>query len=305
VSARRWGLVLTGLIVGVGAMGWLATRYRWGPNVPRDPAYRSGRASLCEPPAFEGTPRTVSAGAVRDQRASRGLQRSHVYTVDLGTQASGKIVICSEYGRVRLRGIDGNQARVSVTLLNPFPGGERAVHDTEFTVDVRADQGRLAAGIWQTTQGFTGFRSWLSRGIRATAVNIDVELPRGRVYDLHVVANHDRVDVANLDVQGSIEGYGSPGGDLDVRLGGPLLVHLAGKEYDVVRFPEDEMVIDPRIGVVARVEPLTSTVLEVRCEEAEVRITVVDSAATLQVDAIGINGSALVTRETNKATPGI
>jgi hypothetical protein len=207
--------------------------------------------------------------------------------------AGARIVACSEYGRVRVRGSDVEGARITVTALNPYPDGSDAVHDTAYTVDARDVEGVLQIGVWQTTQGFTGFRSWLSRGIRATAVNIDVELPRTHGYDLHVVANHDRVEVKDLTVRGSIEGYSSPGADLDVQIDGPLRVLLPGREYDVERFPEDRL---PRTGIVARVKALVPTRLEIRCEEATARVTVVDDAATLEVDAVDATGTVAVTR---------
>ena len=295
--------VLVGALAGVGTTtAWAATRYRWGADLARDPAYQSGRASRCEPPALAGTRRPAPADAAADRAASRGLERSRVYSFDTAGLSGGRIFVCSEYGRVRLRGIDGDRGRISVSVLNPYPDGERAVHDTAYTVDVREEEGKLVVGVWHATQGFTAFRSWMARGIRAAAFNVDVELPRRHLYDLRVVANHDRVDVTNLDVRGSIEGYGSPGADLDVRLGGPFRVHLDGREYDVARFPEDEMLIDARTGISARVEALTPATLEVRSEEAEVQVTIVDSPSALRVDAVGVNGAVQPLRQARRRT---
>jgi hypothetical protein len=115
-----------------------------------------------------------------------------------------------------------------MTISDPFPGGEAAIEDTRVNTSVRADTDGLHVSLWQETQGMTTFRSILSKGARPAAVNVVLELPQSGVYSLNLTANHQRVTVRDVDVRGLIEGYLSPGADLDVGLGGPLTLRFNG-----------------------------------------------------------------------------
>jgi hypothetical protein len=116
-----------------------------------------------------------------------------------------------------------------MTISDPFPGGARAIEDTRVNTSVRADTGGLHLSMWQQTQGMTTFRSMMTKGARPAAVNLVLELPRSGVYSLTLIVNHQRVTVQNVDVRGLIEGYLSPGADLDVGLAGPLTLRLNGE----------------------------------------------------------------------------
>ena len=68
-------------------------------------------------------------------------------------------------------------------------------------------------------------------------VNVTVQVPRSGPYDLTLTANHQRIAVRELDVRGVLEGYGSPGADIDAGLDGDLSVRLSGVSYQS-RFAE-------------------------------------------------------------------
>jgi len=111
--------------------------------------------------------------------------------------------------------------------------------------------------------------------------NVDVvlELPRKGVYDLHLTVNHHRVAVQGLDVQGVIEGYASPGVEVDAGLAGDLTLRVDGGNNFGLQG-----------GTTARLRPLRSGSLDVEAAKGDVRITIVGAAAGLDVTAKGANG---------------
>jgi hypothetical protein len=218
------------LLLLAGILSWSSlTKRRWGPDLLRDPMYQSGRPSLCKGPGVTGDSIPVRSQDLGKRPRSSGLDHSWAYTFEAGDLKGGVIHLCSEYGSLRLQGIEGPRGRLVVTMSDPFPGGERAIEDTRVNISVRADTGGLHVSLWQQTQGMTTFRSMLAKGARPVAVNVLLELPRSGVYSLSLIVNHQRVRVRGLDVRGLIEGYLSPGADLDVGLGGPLTLRLNGE----------------------------------------------------------------------------
>jgi hypothetical protein len=226
----RKRIALLPLVLLAGILSWfIMTRRHWGPDLLGDPLYQSGRASLCKPPGVEGDSVPVRTEDLGKRARSGGFEHSWAHTFDAGALEGGVIHLCSEYGSLRVQGIDGQRGRLVMTISDPFPGGERAIEDTRVNTSVRADTRGLHVSLWQQTQGMTTFRSMMAKGSRPAAVNVVLELPSSGVYSLNLIVNHQRVTVRSVDVRGLIEGYLSPGADLDVGLGGPLTLRLNGE----------------------------------------------------------------------------
>lgn len=254
----------------------------WGPDVPGDPRYRSGRASICKPPELEGEElarQTVDLGL---QPLERGSEHSWLYTFDAAGLSGGEIHVCSEYGSVKLVGVEGTELRLRLSVANAFPDGADAVKDTQVTAQVRKQAGQLLVGVWQLTQGVRAFRTLLTKGSRPTNLNVLLELPRNGVYGLRLTANHHRVTVQGLDVHGIIEGYISPGADLDAGLAGDLTLRVDGGSN--FRLPG---------GTTAKLRPLRSGILDVKANKGEVRITITGPAG-LDVTAKGADGRGTI-----------
>lgn len=193
------------------------------------------------------------------------------------------IDLCTEYGSLRIQGIAGTEGRLVITMSDPFPGGDGAIQDTHLNTSVRADTGGLRVAMWQQTQGMTTFRSMMQKGARPAAVNVVLELPRTGVYRLNLVANHQRVTVQNVDVHGLMEGYLSPGANVDVGLGGPLTLRL-NNETLKADWRRDAGV-DFQGGTTATFRPLTSASVESILTKGDVALTFVGSDVGLDVIA--------------------
>jgi len=225
---KRIALIPLLLLAGI-LSGFIMTKRKWGPDLLGDPLYRSGRASLCKAPGLAGDSVPARTEDLGQRPRLGGFEHSWAHSFDAGALNGGVIHLCSEYGSIRVQGVEGTRGRLVMTISDPFPGGEGAIEDTRVNTSVRADTGGLHVSLWQRTQGMTTFRSMLAKGARPAAVNLMLELPRSGVYSLNLMVNHQRVTVRNVDVRGVIEGYLSPGGDLDVGLGGPLMLRLSGE----------------------------------------------------------------------------
>ncbi|MGH9204640.1 MAG: hypothetical protein ACRD2A_25710, partial [Vicinamibacterales bacterium] len=212
-----------------------------------------------------------------------GLEHTWEHRFAVGTLKGGVIDLCSEYGSIRVQGIDGAEARLVITMSDPFPGADRALQDTRLSTSVRADTNGVRVAIWQQTQGMSTFRSMTAKGARPVAVNMVLELPRAGVYSLNLVANHQRVTVRNLDVRGLIEGYLSPGADLDIGLGGPLFLRLNNGtlKADWRR----EAGVDFQGGTMATIRALASTSVESSFTKGDVTLSFVGSDVGLDVIA--------------------
>ncbi len=275
--------VLTILIWAVG------TKEEWGPELATDPAYRSGRASICKglPPAGQVLPSEVQDLGLRPR--DRGVERSRVYTFEASQFAGGAIDVCSEYGFVKLAGSSGTQGRVEITVANPFPGGDRAVDDTKVAAELRVIDGRLQIGVAQLTQGVTSFRSFFAKGSRAAMVNVVVQVPRSGAYELNLTANHQRITIQNLDVRGLLAGYASPGADIDASLDGPLTVRLSGVSYQGKWADAGNL----NGGTTARLRPLRSGSVEFKADEGDVRLEVVGNNVGLEVTTNSSSSDAI------------
>lgn len=271
---------------------FIATRRAWGPDLLDDPLYRSGRESLCKAPALSGDSVTVRIDDRGQTVRSAGFEHAWEHRFDAGTLTGGTIHLCSEYGSVRIQGIDGTEGRLLVTMSDPFPGGDNAIRDTRLNSSVRSGTGGLHVAVWQQTQGMTTFRSLLQKGARPVAVNMVLELPRSGPYALSLVANHQRVTVRNLDVRGVIEGYLSPGADLDVGLSGSLKLGLNNGTLK----PDwrRDAGVDYQGGTTATLRPLTSGLVDIVLAQGDATVTIVGADVGLDVTAKGAPGGAKV-----------
>jgi hypothetical protein len=281
VMSRKTIVAITvaGLVV-LGGAGWLAlTREEWGPFVADDPNYRSGRRSVCHAPPMVGEPLAFSVRDSGLRPRARGFERLREYTFAAAARG-GVIRVCSEYGSVRVTGSDDGKARVQVVISSPFPAGDRAIDDTDVSIDVRESASGIVLAIWQRTQGVTAFRSFVRRGARPAAVNVRVELPRQGVYELALVANHQRMTVSDLDVKGTLEGYASPGVTLDAGLAGSLRMKVSGVSYGASL---DGGEADLAGGTTVTLRPLQSTTVDLETDQAELRATFVGDDLGLEV----------------------
>jgi hypothetical protein len=283
------------VLVGLAAVALLAilvwavgTNEEWGPELATDPVYRNGRASLCKglSPAGQVIPSEVKDLGLRPR--DRGVERSRVYTFEASQFAGGSIDVCSEYGFVKLAGTSGTQGRVEITVANPFPGGDRAVDDTRVMSELRVIDGKLQIQVVQLSQGVTSFRSFFAKGSRPASVNVVVQVPRSGTYELQLTANHQRITIQDLDVRGMLEGYASPGADIDAGLDGPLTVRLSGVSYQAKGVGGN---LDG--GTTARLRPLRSGKVELKADEGEVRLEVVGNDVGLEVTTNSSSGDAI------------
>ena len=190
-----------------------------------------------------------------------------------------------------LRGVSGTQGRIEITLSSPFPGGDRAVADTRVAPDIRAREGALHLAISQETQGVTSFRSLTARGSRPTAVNVVIYLPRNGSYDVHLVANHQRMAVHDLEIRGVLEGYGSPGADIDAMVVGPLRLEVDGVTYRSKVAGDDASRV--RGGTTARLRAPQSSNVEFKANQAPLDLVMVGSEAALDITATGIGDKTI------------
>jgi hypothetical protein len=94
----------------------VGTREEWGPELATDPAYRSGRVSVCKAPAPGGE---IWPSHVQDRGPrplERGSEHATVHTFDTAEFTGGAIDMCSEYGFVKLAGVGGRQGRVEINV---------------------------------------------------------------------------------------------------------------------------------------------------------------------------------------------
>lgn len=282
---------VAGTIAGLAVLGFfLARKESWGPDVLGDPLYRSGRASLCKAPELSGEDLPAHAEDFGLQPLKPGFEHSWGYTFDAARVAGGRIYVCSEYGSVKVVGVEGTEARLRLSVVNYFPGAADAVKDTKVSTQIRAQAGELQMGLWQSTQGITSFRSLLQKGARPAMVDVVLELPNNGVYDLHLTANHHRITVRGLAVRGVVEGYLSPGADIDAGLAGDLTLRLDGGGIKA-KFPED-VAVDLHGGTTVRLRPIRSGRVEVSTNKGDLRLTIVGSAVGLDVTAKGADGRA-------------
>jgi len=119
-------IIVATTIAGLAGLGvFIARRETWGPDVPGDPRYRSGRTSICKPPDLTGEDLPGQTADLGLRPVERGFEHSWVYTFDAAGLAGGNIHVCSEYGSVKLVGVEGTEVRLRLSVEDAFPGGRR------------------------------------------------------------------------------------------------------------------------------------------------------------------------------------
>src|SRR5688572_18430766 len=113
---KRVVISTTALVLGCIASGTIVTRRAWGPNLRGDPMYRSGRASLCKAPGISGDSIPTRTQDMGQRPRSDGFEHSWEYTFDAGMLKGGMIDVCSEYGSIRIQGIEGTEGRLVITM---------------------------------------------------------------------------------------------------------------------------------------------------------------------------------------------
>src|SRR5687768_7538306 len=259
-------------VAGLAALWVIGAREAWVPELPdADPMYRSGRASLCKAPDIVGETWPSQVDDRGPQPLDRGAQRTVIHTFEAAPFAGGAIDVCSEYGSITVVGIDGTQGRVEVTVTNPFPGGARAIEDTKVETSLHIIDRRLQIRVIQLTQGLTAFKSFFSKGNCLATPNVVLHVPRTGTYALHLVANHQRISVQSIDIHGLLEGYASPGADIDAGVDGPLSVRLSGVSYQA-RWPGATSLDG---GTTARLRPRRSGDVEFKVDQGDIKVEVV------------------------------
>jgi hypothetical protein len=286
MNVKRVGLGLVVVAV-VAALAWVAVmREQWGTDLGADPAYRNGRESLCKmpPPMVQGLPSAVRDLGVRP--VGSGFERTQTHTFDTAGLAGGVIEVCSEYGFVQVLRAAGAEGRVEVTVSSPFPHGDDAMAATLVATELGVSDGRLHVRVAQRTQGVTSFRSLVRRGSRPANVNVIVQVPGSGPYELHLVANHQRITIRDLDISGVLQGYASPGADIDAGVVGDLEVRLSGVTYQAKVAGSGSL----QGGTAARLRPLRSGSLGLAVDQGPLRLELAGLDLGLDVTASGTAG---------------
>lgn len=161
-----------------------------------DPAYQSGRRSLCEqtpPPGKSLTARKTDTGI---QAVGNQATRLLTFIAEAGKLKGGTLSLCAEYGRIEVMDSDDGQVRLQVRCTATGEGAAKALADTDVRVHLTADNGQLRVAVWHATQGF-GAQSL------PCAVNIRLQVPPTGAYKLDALANHGCVGVHRLTLAGA------------------------------------------------------------------------------------------------------
>ena len=118
-------------------------------------------------------------------------------------------------------------------------------------------------------------------------MNVTVLVPRNGPYELHLTANHQRITIRDLDLSGVLEGYGSPGADIDAGLDVDLKVRLSGVSYQS-RFAGVDNV---QGGTTAKLRPRRSGSVDFALDQSAVRIELVGEGLGLDVTTNGSEGN--------------
>src|SRR5215475_7547195 len=161
-----------------------------------DPAYRSGRRSLCEQTAPPGKPLAARKTDTGIQTARNQATRLISYIAEAGKLKGGVISLCAEYGRIEVMDSDDGQVRLQVRCIATGEGAAKALADTDVHVHLNADNSQLRVAVWHATQGF-GAQS------QPCFVAIRLQVPPTGAYKLDALANHGCVGVHRLTLAGA------------------------------------------------------------------------------------------------------
>lgn len=162
----------------------------------QDPAYRSGRRSLCEKTPPPGKPLSAHKTDTGIQTIGSGAERVLTYIADAAKLKGGELMLCAEYGRIEVMDSDDGQVRLQIRCSVIGTGAAQALQDTDVRAHLTADNGLLRVTVWHATQGF-GQQS------QPCLVNIRLQVPPSGAYKLDALANHGCVGVHRLTLAGA------------------------------------------------------------------------------------------------------
>ncbi|SRR6266542_652491 len=161
-----------------------------------DPAYQSGRRSLCEQTPPPGKPLSLRKTDTGIHADGNHATRLMSYIAEAGKLKGGILSLCAEYGRVEVMDSDDGQVRLQVRCMATGEGAAKALADTDLRVHLTADNNQLRVAVWHATQGF-GAQS------QPCLVNIRLQVPLTGTYKLDALANHGCVGVHRLTLAGA------------------------------------------------------------------------------------------------------
>lgn len=163
---------------------------------PQDPAYRSGRRSLCELAPPTGKPLSARKTDTGIQTNGNNAERLFTYIANAPRLKGGDLAICAEYGRVEIMDSDDEQVRLQIRCSSSGEGAAKALADTDVRAHLTADNGLLRVAVWHATQGF-------AQQMQPCLVNIRLQVPPSGAYKLDALANHGCVGVHRLTLAGA------------------------------------------------------------------------------------------------------
>ncbi|MCI0387618.1 MAG: hypothetical protein MOB07_02445 [Acidobacteria bacterium] len=158
----------------------------------QDPAYRSGRRSLCQQTPPPGKPLSARKSDTGIQLLDNRAGRIITYIADASKLKGGDLTLCSEYGRIEIMDSDDGEVRLQIRYN---AGMSKGIEDTDVRAHLTADNGMLRVTVWQATQGF-------APQYYPCGVDIRLQVPLTGPYKLDALANHGCVGVHRLTLAG-------------------------------------------------------------------------------------------------------
>lgn len=232
-----------------------------------DPAYTSGRPSLCDMPrpAIAVVPSVHADSGVKE--TGLRVERIQTWVADAKGVQRGELTLCSEYGRIEIQDADDDRVQLRVRSSTFGEGARQALTDTPVETHVSFESGVLRVAVWHTTQGFT-------KGVNPNDVSIRVLVPRSARYLIRARAQHGGVSVRGLTISGGrLEGLvgakmrGIPG-------------YQGGHElWNVLLAGDLEVVLSGGVrgsgSIHGSVAVLANSALHVEADDAPVRLAVI------------------------------
>jgi len=157
-----------------------------------DPAYRSGRSSLCQRTPTPGKSLSARKSDTGIRFSENRAERVITYIADASKLKGGDLALCSEYGRIEIMDSDDGEVRLQIRCVAVASKG---IEDTDVRAHLTADNGTLRVAVWQATQGF-------APQYYPCSVNIRLQVPLTGPYKLDALANHGCVGIHRLTLAG-------------------------------------------------------------------------------------------------------
>src|SRR5215813_11701735 len=107
----------------------------------QDPAYQSGRNSLCQITQPPGKPLAARKSDTGSQIIGSRAERVMTYIADASKLKGGNLELCSEYGRVEVMDSDDEQVRLQIRCTAAGEGAVKAIEDTDVRAHLTDDNG--------------------------------------------------------------------------------------------------------------------------------------------------------------------